>query len=249
MDMSSLFPADSGALSARAPPHVSFKAGMMNRDETTNLVTADERKGVFQIITSPEDQLMHLQWRALNTSSVDEDLIIFSGAAEMKRVVSCSATARVFVLKWKGVDKRMFFWMQGKDPTADEAHIAQVNTILENGVDNQQVCCSLNAVQLLLWAGLFSCADFCAKSNRDSKPFISLTNQSASYLLRTYLPMQPPLMQRERSTKLWINYQSLRRPRIRPTQMSPCNQQLHPQKIRRRRQQLPLPRRGARPLL
>lgn len=142
MDMSSLFPSDGGlgsVLSARPSAHVSFKAGMMNRDETTNMVTADERKGVFQLLTSPEDNLLHLQWRARNTSTIDHDLILFPAETEMKPVTSAPASARVYVLKWKEADKRMFFWMQGKDPTKDESLVTDVNSILENGPDNAQV--------------------------------------------------------------------------------------------------------------
>lgn len=141
--MSSLFPADAGmgnVLNTQPTPHVSFKAGMLTRNETTNLVTADERKGIFQIITSPEEGLTHVQWRARNQSTPDPDLIVFNGDTEMKRVSSCPAAARVYVLKWREADKRVFFWMQGKDPSADEGLIAQVNAILENGApSNQQV--------------------------------------------------------------------------------------------------------------
>lgn len=142
MDMSSLFPHDSGigsALNPRQNAHISFKAGILNRDATSNIITADPRKGIFQIITSPEDHLMHLQWRVRNSSSVDQDLIIFNGETEMKKVTSCDASARVYVLKWKEGDTRMFFWMQGKDPSEDARLIANVNNILERGPEFQQV--------------------------------------------------------------------------------------------------------------
>lgn len=143
MDMSSLFPADAGigsVLNALPTPHVSFNAGMLTRNETTNLVTPDERKGIFQIVTSTEDGLIHVQWRPRNQSTPDPDLIIFNADTEMKRVSSCPASARVYVLKWREADKRLFFWMQGKDPSADDTVISQVNAILENGPSgNQQV--------------------------------------------------------------------------------------------------------------
>lgn len=142
MDMSSLFPPDSGlasVLSARPSPHVLFKAGLLNRDETTNMVTADDRNGIFQLITSPDDNLLHLQWRVRNVSAVDQDLILFPAETEMKPVRSASPGARVYVLKWREADKRMFFWMQGKDPTKDDSLIAQVNHILANGPDHPQV--------------------------------------------------------------------------------------------------------------
>lgn len=142
MDMSSLFPPDSGManlLNARPTPHISFKAGFLTRDPSTNMVTADPRKGIFQIVTSTDDGLLHLQWRAKNSTTIDHDLILFNGETEMKQVTSCPASARVYVLKWREANTRMFFWMQGKDPSADARLITSVNNILENGPDSQQV--------------------------------------------------------------------------------------------------------------
>lgn len=140
MDMSSLFSPDSGigsVLNARPAPHISFKAGILNRDESTNNVTADSRKGVIQLIT--EESLLHLQWRPRNSSTVEHDLILFPSENEVKLVTSAPASARVYVFKWRGESQRFFFWMQEKDPTKDESIIAQLNSILTNGPDNAQV--------------------------------------------------------------------------------------------------------------
>lgn len=57
----------------------------------------------------------------------------------MKQVTSCPPAARVYVLKWKEADTRLFFWMQGTDATQDATNIAAVNNVLENGPDSQQV--------------------------------------------------------------------------------------------------------------
>lgn len=142
MDMSSLFPTESGMnniISSAPTPHVSFKAGTLSHDTTTNLVTADPRKGVFQVITSGDDGLTHLQWRPKNSSTFDPDYIIFPGDAEMKQVTSCPASARVYVVKWREGNTRLFFWMQGKDPSADAPLVTSVNNILLRGPDAQQV--------------------------------------------------------------------------------------------------------------
>lgn len=140
MDMSSLFPSEGpGQLAAQEAPHVTFRAGILTRDPTTNQVTPDPRKGTFQITTSPEDGLMHLQWRPRNHPTVEQDLILFSGETEMKLVSSCPPTARVYVLKWREADTRMFFWMQSSDCTQDAANISAVNSILEHGPQHQQV--------------------------------------------------------------------------------------------------------------
>lgn len=139
MDMSSLFPNEDALATAMASarPHVSFKAGRMSYDMTTRMVTADPRKGVFQIVTSPEDSLTHLQWRARPGAEVEpqHDLIVFPGDTVMSPVQSTSA--RVFVLKWIDADTRMFFYMQGGDESADASAITQVNRILNSGPSHQ----------------------------------------------------------------------------------------------------------------
>ena len=139
--MSSFFPTDgTAALTSQLTPHVSFRAGVLNRDPDTNRVTADPRKGTFQITTSPEDGLMHLQWRPRNVQTIEHDLILFQGETEMKQVTSCPASARVYVLRWKEqAEHRMFFWLQASDSSQDAANIAAANAILENGPDHQQV--------------------------------------------------------------------------------------------------------------
>jgi len=141
MDMSSLFPAEAmeGVLDPPPVPHISFKAGLLRRDPATNMVTADARKGIFQIATLPADGLMHLQWRPRNTQAVEQDLIIFNGEATMAKVNSCAEGARVYVLKWREAGTRMFFWMQERDPSKDAENISTVNNILAHGPDQQQV--------------------------------------------------------------------------------------------------------------
>ncbi|KAI0567474.1 Proteasomal ubiquitin receptor Rpn13/ADRM1 [Gracilaria domingensis] len=121
-----------GLLPSDPRAHVSFRAGILNRDPATNRVEADPRKGMFRIITT-NDGLMHLQWRPRNSGSVEQDLILFNGDAEVKQVTSCPPSARVYVLKWKEGDTRMFFWMQGSDASQDAANIASVNRLLESG--------------------------------------------------------------------------------------------------------------------
>ena len=45
------------------------------------------------------------------SGSVEDDLILMPDDVEFKAVPACT-TGRVFVLKFKGNDKKMFFWMQ-----------------------------------------------------------------------------------------------------------------------------------------
>ena len=91
-------------------------------------------------VLQADDQLMHLQWKDRGTGTVEvslpsfsswmssskqtksnqdcnlkchsqDDLIIFPDDVEFKAVPACT-TGRVFVLKFKTSNKRMFFWMQ-----------------------------------------------------------------------------------------------------------------------------------------
>ncbi|CAN8075889.1 unnamed protein product [Agarophyton chilense] len=126
-----------GLLPSDPQPHVSFRAGILNRDPATNRVEADPRKGMFQIVTAT-DGLMHLQWRPRNSPTVEQDLILFNGDAEVQQVTSCPTSARVYVLKWKEGDTRMFFWMQGNDASQDVTNIASVNRLLESGPEGIQ---------------------------------------------------------------------------------------------------------------
>lgn len=139
MDMASLFPHEAdpnaaGGGGTDGVPHVAFKAGRMNYDEETGQVTADERRGMLQVVTGT-DLLTHLQWRTRPGGGVDadHDLIIFPGLAEMKPVTSAPTGSRVYVLKWIDANTRMFFWMQDGDSTQDTANISRLNSILQNG--------------------------------------------------------------------------------------------------------------------
>lgn len=141
MDMSSLFPSDSvtGGTPSDPSVHVSFRAGVLNRDASTNQMTADPRPGTFQILTSLEDGLVHIQWKPRGAVEAEQDLILINGETEMKQVMSCPASARVYVLKWRDSDTRLFLWMQEKDTSQDATKVSIVNGILENGPTPHQV--------------------------------------------------------------------------------------------------------------
>lgn len=141
MDMSSLFgPEVLGAgLPEESSVHVSFRAGILTHDPSTNRVTPDPRAGVFQIMTSTSDTLTHIQWKPRNSRTVEHDLILFHGESEMKQVTSCPPSARVYVIRWRVGDVRLFLWMQEPDPSADPTNVRLVNSILESGPISQQV--------------------------------------------------------------------------------------------------------------
>jgi len=125
-----------GALFGNSPARsqskalVEFRAGKMNLNTTTKMVTPDKRKGLLSVLQS-DDQLMHLQWKDRGTGTVEDDLIIFPDDVEFKAVPACT-TGRAFVLKFKTSNKRMFFWMQEPKSDKDEEYCKKVNENLNN---------------------------------------------------------------------------------------------------------------------
>jgi hypothetical protein len=94
------------------------------------MVSPDKRKGMLSVLQA-DDQLMHLQWKDRGTGTVEDDLIIFPDDVEFKAVAACT-TGRVFVLKFKTSNKRMFFWMQEPKADKDEELCKKVNENLNN---------------------------------------------------------------------------------------------------------------------
>merc|ERR1719427_1458503 len=102
----------------------------MNLNLSTKMVSPDKRKGLLSVLQS-DDQLMHLQWKDRTSGTVEDDLIIFPDDVEFKAVPACT-TGRVFVLKFKTSNKRMFFWMQEPKSDKDEEFCKKVNDFLNN---------------------------------------------------------------------------------------------------------------------
>eukprot|EP00088_Acartia_fossae_P018640 TRINITY_DN20763_c0_g1_i1.p1 TRINITY_DN20763_c0_g1~~TRINITY_DN20763_c0_g1_i1.p1 ORF type:complete len:361 (-),score=137.53 TRINITY_DN20763_c0_g1_i1:99-1181(-) len=83
------------------------------------------------MVNQSDDQLMHLQWKDRTSGTVEDDLILMPDDVEFKAVPACT-TGRVFVLKFKGNDKKMFFWMQEPKTDKDEEYCKKVNDFLNN---------------------------------------------------------------------------------------------------------------------
>merc|ERR1712210_54924 len=92
-------------------------------------------KGMLSVLQA-DDQLMHLQWKDRTTGTIEDDLIIFPDDVEFKAVPACT-TGRVFVLKFKTSNKRMFFWMQEPKVDKDEELCKKVNEDFNNLGDSE----------------------------------------------------------------------------------------------------------------
>ena len=111
---------------------IEVKAGKMKMVGTT--VTADPRKGMLRMFTSPEDQLLHLTWTSRERGGITEDdYTIFPGEAEVKYVEQAKNNAknnRVYLLKFKEGSGRHFFWMQNPSADKDEEVVQKINSRL-----------------------------------------------------------------------------------------------------------------------
>ncbi|CAG8799567.1 28959_t:CDS:10, partial [Gigaspora margarita] len=130
--MASLFPAP---VPRRKYP-VEFKAGKLKREGTSNLLKADERKGLIYM-DQGDDQLMHFYWKDRKTGNVEDDLIVFPEEAEFIRVEQCT-TGRVCLLNFKSSSQKLFFWMQDTKDDKDEENINKVNRLLNGLTESRQ---------------------------------------------------------------------------------------------------------------
>eukprot|EP00163_Fabomonas_tropica_P029677 TRINITY_DN644_c0_g1_i2.p1 TRINITY_DN644_c0_g1~~TRINITY_DN644_c0_g1_i2.p1 ORF type:complete len:380 (-),score=135.49 TRINITY_DN644_c0_g1_i2:133-1272(-) len=126
-----LFPnQQQGAAGAPRRPSalVEFRAGRCYLNDKT--VTSDKRKGQVQVNVE-EDGILHLSWRDRTTGVVEEEAMLFPGSAEYKVVPQCT-TGRVYVLKFIGSSRRMFFWMQEPKDDKDEEYARKINEYINN---------------------------------------------------------------------------------------------------------------------
>ncbi|CAO3653693.1 unnamed protein product [Cunninghamella echinulata] len=115
--------------SAQRPSHlVQFNAGKCIRENNT--IKPNLRKGVVYMDQS-SDKLMHFYWKERKATEPEEDLIIFPDEAEMVKVEECT-TGRVYLLKFKSSNEKLFFWMQNKNDEKDEELVNKVNRLIND---------------------------------------------------------------------------------------------------------------------
>lgn len=124
-----LFSTGASPASATTRNLVEFKAGKMEmRDKMVHPI---KKQGLVYLRQSQEDNLMHFCWKDRQTGLVEDDLILFPDDCEFKRVKECS-TGRVYVLRMKSSNRKMFFWMQESKVDRDEEFCKKINEMLNN---------------------------------------------------------------------------------------------------------------------
>ncbi|KAF9316938.1 adhesion regulating molecule 1 [Podila horticola] len=104
-----------------------FKAGRCFRDGTTDTVKPEATKGL--VYMDEEDGLMHFYWKNRDTNTVEDDLILFPGDAELVTVPQCT-TGRVLVLQFKSSSQKSFFWLQETNADRDQIILQQANALI-----------------------------------------------------------------------------------------------------------------------
>ncbi|KAG0352523.1 proteasome complex subunit Rpn13 ubiquitin receptor-domain-containing protein [Gamsiella multidivaricata] len=115
-------------------PLLQFKAGRCFREGTTDTVQPDPTKGL--VYMEEEDGLMHFYWKNRATNTVDDDLILFPGDAELKTVPQCT-TGRVLMLQFKSSSQKLFFWLQEANTDRDQIILQQANALISQGQEDE----------------------------------------------------------------------------------------------------------------
>lgn len=76
-------------------------------------------------------RLTHFCWKDRTTGNIEDDLIIFPDDCEFKKVEQCK-DGRVFLLRFKSSNRKLFFWLQEPTNEKDDEHCRRVNELLNN---------------------------------------------------------------------------------------------------------------------
>jgi len=125
---------------------VSFKAGKAVRREGTNWVDPLPTKGLVSIAPS-DDGLLHFYWANRESSSMEEDLILFPGDASFVPVAEAQG-GRTYVLKFTSSDQRLFFWMQDANASHDAELVVKLNNALNQSSEEGDESMEASASEL-----------------------------------------------------------------------------------------------------
>ncbi|OZJ05267.1 hypothetical protein BZG36_01967 [Bifiguratus adelaidae] len=111
------------------PSHlVHFKAGKCVREG--NMLKPDVRKGLIYM-DQDDTSLLHFYWKERTAGQPEEDLIIFPDEADFVKVDECT-TGRVYLLRFKSSNQKLFFWMQDSSDAKDAEVVEKVNRLIND---------------------------------------------------------------------------------------------------------------------
>ena len=113
--------------STKDPGLVSFRAGRLHMDETTNMVTADKKRGKIKLLKD-EQGLLKFQWWNRISNQKELDLTVFPSSAKWERINECT-DGRVYILRMTGSNMKHFFWMQEPKEDKDEEYFTNINKL------------------------------------------------------------------------------------------------------------------------
>lgn len=102
------------------------------------IYSADDGYGIhgnkLQCLTITDSlcfRLTHFCWKDRTSGNVEDDLIIFPDDCEFKKVDECK-DGRVFLLRFKSSNRKLFFWLQEPNNEKDDEYCRRVNELLNN---------------------------------------------------------------------------------------------------------------------
>jgi hypothetical protein len=107
-----------------------FRAGKMSLEGTR--VVPDTRKGLVRIGRG-EEGLIHFQWLDRGQNFAEDDQIVFPDEAVFEKVTASSG--RVYILKFKHDERKIFLWMQEPNADGDSQICRQVNAYINRPMD------------------------------------------------------------------------------------------------------------------
>ena len=141
--MQSLFPisrsgAGGGFGGAREPiVLLSFKAGkcLMSQRQANNkfAVTPDLRRGKVELVKA-NDGLIHFRWVDRSSSRIEDDRIVFPDDLSYKKCKTGRENDRVYLLKFRGSNQPLMFWMQDLSAEKDNENAEKMNELANNPV-------------------------------------------------------------------------------------------------------------------
>lgn len=106
--------------------HLEFNAGRSILQNRT--IVSEPAKGVIQIMTADQG-VMTLYHRDRASGNLLDEAMLFPGSVKLARVEQCT-TGRVYVLRFDGSSRKMFFWMQDGDSSKDAEIVAKFRELI-----------------------------------------------------------------------------------------------------------------------